>query len=82
MAKGFAIFIGTILLIAGLLAYIWADDVTDEYETTLGQIGRAVDEDMREEYEQAKIIKSVGIVGAVLGGVFILGGLIAPNKKK
>lgn len=61
--------VGILLLIVGVVVALYAHQNMAEFQTTGGQILRALSEQQQDKYQNYSNIRIVGVVAAILGGV-------------
>jgi hypothetical protein len=77
---------GIALLVVGILVALWAQQGLGECQTTAGQVGQAVSEQLQQQCENRRTFRLGGIAMAVVGGGLFLndaaGGIIGSSGKK
>jgi len=77
-----AVVIGAILLFSGVVFALIAYPTMKDYETTSGQLVRAVSKDAQEEYENAVMMFWAGSCCGLIGGIILLIGLVMNSEQK
>lgn len=67
---------GVILLVAGVVAFLYFNGIVEEYKTTLGMLGRALSEEMQFNYQRAQIFQMSGVALAIIGIVSLVYGFV------
>jgi uncharacterized membrane protein YvbJ len=70
--KGLIAGVGVILVIVGIVITIDAHLSMSEYQTTGGQLLRAISEQQQREYQELSQRRSMGIIISVIGGLLFL----------
>lgn len=70
--KGLVAGVGVILVVVGAVIAIDAHLSMSEFQTTGGQILRALSEQQQQEYQMLSQRRSTGIVISVIGGLLVL----------
>jgi len=68
-------FLGLLVLVGGIILALDAHQTMTEFQTTGGQVIRALSEQQQQRYESLSMRRIGGIVGAVVGVVMILADL-------
>jgi hypothetical protein len=68
---------GVILLVVGGLLYMMGYNGVQEYQTTLGQIGRFLSQSRQQEYQIYMLMETVGGILVLIGFVLSIAGAIA-----
>ncbi|KXB01517.1 hypothetical protein AKJ43_03320 [candidate division MSBL1 archaeon SCGC-AAA261D19] len=75
--------IGVFILILGVLGFLLAQDITDEYQTTGGQLVRGLSEEEQQNYETWMGIKYGSAFFGLIGfGLTLYGGLAEGGKQE
>jgi len=74
--------VGIIFLIIGGIIFFEGYNQVKEYQSTLGQIGRAVSESAREEYNTYKLMEEFGGIMLLVGFVVSIAGTVSSPKEK
>jgi hypothetical protein len=64
--------VGGFLILAGIVIAINAHLSMSEFQTTGGQLLRAISEQQQREYQKLSQRRSIGIVVSVIGGLLVL----------
>lgn len=76
--NGYILVGGVILLVFGVAVFVWSYNQIQDYQTTLGQLGRAFDKDTQARYDEMQMTQLIGIVLGVAG----IGALVYGAAKK
>ena len=71
---------GLVLLVAGGLLFMVGYNGVQEYQTTLGQIGRAFSHGAQQEYQMFLLLETGGGIVALIGFVLSIAGAVAGKK--
>lgn len=71
--------LGIVLLAIGVLLLLVGQQGVQEYQTTSGQISRALSEEQRSNYEMYSSMRLFGGMGAVVGGILFVVGLASSS---
>lgn len=66
--------LGLVLLIGGILIALYAHQNMAEFETTAGQLGRALSDEAQREYQTYSNMRIGGAVAAAIGAVLSISG--------
>jgi len=80
MRSGLLVF-GIVLLVAGGLLFMLGYSGVQEYQTTLGQIGRAFSHSAQQEYQMYTLMETGGGIVALIGFVLSIAGAVAGKKE-
>jgi len=69
---------GIILLIFGVAIFMWSYNQIQDYQTSLGQLGRVFSADEEARYNEMQIVQILGVVFGIAG----IGALIFGAAKK
>lgn len=64
--------LGLVLLVGGIAVALYGHQNMGEFETTAGQLGRALSEDAQQEYQTYSNMRIGGAVAAAVGAVLSL----------
>lgn len=76
--NGYIVVGGIILLIFGVAVFMWSYNQLQDYQTSLGQIGRALSAEAQARYDELQMMQILGIVFGIAG----IGALIFGAAKK
>ena len=76
--NGYIVVGGIVLLVFGVAVFMWSYNQIQDFQTTLGQLGRALNSDAQARYADAQMTQIIGIVFAIAG----IGALIFGAAKK
>jgi hypothetical protein len=74
---------GIILLIIGLFFYLPAHETVEKYDSygVFSDIGKAISDDLKKDYRQAKNMEYIGIILIAVSLVIVAGGILAEKNK-
>ena len=71
---------GIVLLVAGGLLFMMGYNGVQDYQTFLGQIGRAFSQSAQEKYQMYILMETGGGILALIGFVLSIAGAVARKK--
>ena len=78
--RGGVLAVGVILLIVGFFIFWNGYTVTQEYQTSLGQLGRFFSSEAQEQYSQGQLFTMIGGILALIGFITSIYGAAAKSK--
>ena len=71
---------GIVLLVVGGLLFMMGYNGVQDYQSTLGQIGRAFSHSVQQEYQMYMLMETGGGIVALVGFVLSIAGAVAGKK--
>ena len=72
--------IGTVVLVAGVVLYFISAPHVADCQSGLGQFGRALSPEFKEECRNWNLFRIVGIVGGIVGGILVVSSFVQPRR--
>jgi hypothetical protein len=81
LVSGPAVGVGVLLLLIGFVAFVNGYPTVQEFQTSLGQIGRLVDPDLQQRYQTALLTTEAGGLMLLVGFIVLAVGLASGHKE-
>jgi UDP-N-acetylmuramyl pentapeptide phosphotransferase/UDP-N-acetylglucosamine-1-phosphate transferase len=81
LVSGPAVGVGVLLLLIGFVAFVYGYPTVQEFQTSLGQIGRLVDPDLQQRYQTALFTTEAGGLMLLVGFIVLVVGLASGHKE-
>lgn len=72
----FHVTIGTVLLVGGIIGFVYTSKSVELYESGLGILGRAFSPELEEKYQTAVIIQLASIALGIIGIISLIYGFV------
>lgn len=76
---GVYMLLGGILLVGGALGFVWSSNNIAEYQTFVGQLGRALSDQVQQSYQEWQVVQYGSIAAAMVGIALVIYGAVAKD---